>query len=302
MQGTLDSFRLADVLQLLSATAKTGCLRIEGDGGRGTVWLQDGAVTSATADRVPGDALDEVVCDLLRFEQGSFAFSTDERAPDALGDGYDLGDLLDRAGELLSERRGLEAVVPSLDHEVGLTERLAGDGHVTVTAEQWTALVAVGAGCTVGDLASTLGLTELSALRTVHDLVTSGLTTVRPSRTSSGLPSRREQSRPARSAPPDRPRADHHARPDHGRRDHARADRSRPDPAVLDPAVPDRAWSDPWSDPQWSDSERSDHQGSDPQRSDYQRSDNGAMPDEPQPERRRSVNGRWPDPPPHIPS
>jgi hypothetical protein len=198
LKGTLDAFGVEDVLRMLAGSAKTGCLRVEGDGGRATVWLHDGAVTSAATDRVSGSPLDEVLCDLLRYQEGSFAFEPDDDAPDSNGDGNGrrgrsgrsgrdrrdghepVPELLVRAGTLLAERRQLEAVVPSFDHRVGLTARLADGDHVTIRAEQWAVLVAVGAGCTVGELATTLGLGELAALRTVHDLVTAGLTTVHP--------------------------------------------------------------------------------------------------------------------------
>jgi len=239
LKGTLDAFGVEDVLQMLAGSAKTGCLRVEGDGGRATVWLRDGAVTSAATDRVSGSALDEVLCDLLRYEEGSFAFEPDEapedEAPDGDGDGngdgrrgrsgrkgrgrrdgHDLRDryepvpeLLARAGTLLAERRALEAVVPSFDHRVGLTARLADGDHVTIRAEQWAVLVAVGAGCTVGELATTLGLGELAALRTVYDLVTAGLGTVHPAAprasrngraVTASSPEPRPSRRPARKA------------------------------------------------------------------------------------------------------
>jgi hypothetical protein len=181
LQGTLDAFGLAEVLQLLAATEKTGCLRVEGDGGQGEVWLRDGRVTAASSAQASGPPLDEIICELLRNERGSFTFEIDHRTPDAAG-AEDVDDLLDRADMLLAEWRELTTVVPSLHDQVTLVERLAERREVTVNKGQWPALVAVGRGCTVGDLADTLSLTELSALRMVHDLVTSGLTTVHPGR------------------------------------------------------------------------------------------------------------------------
>jgi hypothetical protein len=194
LQGTLDTFGLADVLQMLSATVKTGCLRVDGDGGQGEVWLRDGVVTAARTDRMSSGPLDEVVCDLLRFGSGSFVFEVDERAPEA-DQPEDLNDLLDRAELMLAEWHDLEAVIPSLGHRVGLVERLPEGEEVTVTAGQWPALVAVGKGCTVGDLASSLGLTELRVLRTVHDLVTSGLTTIDAARPAGHRPRRTPRTR-----------------------------------------------------------------------------------------------------------
>lgn len=190
LHGDLDTFGLADVLQLLAATSKTGCLRVEGDGGQGAVWVRDGMVTTATTDRVPEAPLDEVVCDLLRQHTGTYTFEVDERAP-VVDQPENVHDLLDRSETLLAEWHDLEEVVPSLDHRIGMVEQLPEGQEVVVTATQWHALVAVGQGCSVGELAGALGLTELHALRTVHGLVTAGLTTVGEVRSPLTTPARR---------------------------------------------------------------------------------------------------------------
>jgi hypothetical protein len=194
LQGTLDAFGLAEVLPLLAATAKTGHLQVEGDGGHGDVWVRDGAVTAASTDRVSDAPLDEVLCDLLRYQTGSFTFELDESSPEAATP-ENVHDLLDRAYELLAEWNDLQAVVPSLGHRLRLVEHLSDGEQVTVTAAQWPALVAVGDGCTVGDLAAALSVTELQALRVVHDLVTSGLTTLQPARPASQRTRRTAQPR-----------------------------------------------------------------------------------------------------------
>lgn len=189
LRGTLDTFELADVLHLLETSSRTGRLQLEGDGGKGTVWVRDGRVTAAETDRVSGAPLDEVVCDLLRYETGSFTFELDEAAPQ-LAAPPSAHELLDRAEAMLTEWRALQTVVPSLEHRVGLVDAIPHE-EITITASQWPALVAVGDGCTVGGLATTLGLTELHVLRTVHDLVVSGLTTIdddRPARSRTRRP------------------------------------------------------------------------------------------------------------------
>ncbi|HET9610748.1 MAG TPA: DUF4388 domain-containing protein [Acidimicrobiales bacterium] len=179
LQGTLDTFSLPDVLRLLATTSKTGRLRIDGDRGHGSVWLADGGVVDADAERaVDGTPTDEVVFELLRFSAGSFAFDGDDVAA-ANGKPEDVEVLLKRASSLLSEWTELEAVVPSLEHEVTLSGDLSAD-EVTIDAERWRSLVAVAAGCTVGELASTLGLTELGVSRAVRDLVDLGVADVDP--------------------------------------------------------------------------------------------------------------------------
>jgi hypothetical protein len=177
LQGTLDTFSLPDVLKLLATTSKTGRLRIDGDRGQGSVWLRDGRVVDADADRsVDGAPTDEVVFELLRFGSGSFAFDADHHTPNAEHPD-EVDDLLRRANALLSEWTELEAVVPSLDHRVRLTSELSSD-DVTIDADRWRSLVAVAGGRSVGQVASSLGLSELNVSRAVRDLVELGVADV----------------------------------------------------------------------------------------------------------------------------
>jgi hypothetical protein len=183
LQGTLDTFSLPDVLRLLATTSKSGRLRIEGDRGRGSVWLAGGGIVDAAADRViEGTPADEVVFELLRFDSGSFAFDGDDTAT-AGGDPEDVETVLRRASSLLSEWTELENVVPSLEHEVCLASDLSVD-EVTIDADRWRSLVAVSSGRTVGELATSLGLTELGVSRAVRDLVDLGVADVEPPGTS----------------------------------------------------------------------------------------------------------------------
>ena len=213
LQGTLDTFSLPDVLRLLATTSKTGRLRIEGDRGRGSVWLTEGSVVDADADRViDGTPTDEVVFELLRFDSGSFAFDGDDTAAGA-GEPEEVEAILRRANSLLSEWTELEAVVPSLEHEVSLAADLSAD-EVTIDADRWRSLVAVSAGRTVGELATTLGLTELGVSRAVRDLVDLGVADV-DAPGSAGVMSARSLSAelPPRRGPATDPRTPALARP-----------------------------------------------------------------------------------------
>jgi hypothetical protein len=209
LQGTLDTFSLPDVLKLLATTSKTGRLRIDGDRGQGSVWLRDGRVVDADADRaVDAAPTDEVVFELLRFGSGSFAFDSDKHTPNAEHPD-EVDDLLRRANALLSEWTELEAVVPSLDHRVTLTSELSAD-EVTIGADRWRSLVAVAGGRSVGEVASSLGLSELNVSRAVRDLVELGVADVdspepipEPSRLPDlpDLPSERPRRAASRSRP-----------------------------------------------------------------------------------------------------
>jgi Domain of unknown function (DUF4388) len=179
-EGMLDAFALPDVLRLLAVTRKTGCLLLEGDGGRGCVWVYDGALVAATTEgAVEAMPVDEVMFQLLRVERGSFRFTADEPS---LGDDrqlLEIESILQRASQLLEEWRDLELVVPSLTHRVALAQELS-RAQVTLDARVWPALVAMASSRSVGELAGTLGLGELGISRLVGDLVDLGVAVVGP--------------------------------------------------------------------------------------------------------------------------
>jgi hypothetical protein len=181
LRGTLDTFGLPDVLRLLATTGKTGRLQVDGDQGQGSVWLRDGAVLTALTDRAESAPPDEALADLLRYEMGDFAFDAAFDASDGSVNGaepHDLEQLLSSASRLLDEWNELLAVVPSLDHRVSLVEALPEDEEVTLDTHRWSIITTLGPGCTAGELASALDLTELDVLRTVHDLVELGIAEV----------------------------------------------------------------------------------------------------------------------------
>lgn len=177
LQGTLDTFALPDVLRLLAATKKSGRLRITGPRGAGSVWVAGGAVTGIEATHAPHatTAVDGLF-ELLRFNDGSFVFEADV-ANEADGPADEVEALLAEAEALLAEWREIEAVVPSLDAYVTLRRALAGP-EITIAAEQWPTVVAVGAGATVRRIGDDLCLAEIPVSRAVRDLVDLGVVDV----------------------------------------------------------------------------------------------------------------------------
>jgi hypothetical protein len=177
LQGTLDTFALADVLRLLSATQKTGRLRIGGGRGGGSIWMTSGAVTGLEVSHAPyATAPVDALFELLRFTEGSFTFDADV-VHESPSPAADIEELLTGAEALLAEWREIESVVPSMDAWVTLRRSLAVE-VVSIDQERWATLVAVGAGATVRTLATALDLGELPVSRAVRDLVELGVADV----------------------------------------------------------------------------------------------------------------------------
>jgi len=181
LQGTLDGFALPDVLRFLASSAKTGCLHVDGDRGRGQVWLDDGMFAAAATTRLSAGTspLHEMVFELLRFQQGSFSFTPDDPPPGTDGYCADLEVVLEQARHLLDEWHMLETVVPSLDHRITPVAELA-CRQVTFDAQLWSTFAATAGGCTVAELAHTLEVGELDITRRAHDLVELGVAVIEP--------------------------------------------------------------------------------------------------------------------------
>ncbi len=177
LQGTLETFALPDVLRLLASTKKTGCYRLDGNRGSGSLWVKDGQiiggeVEGAVAPTPPA----EVAFELLRFTDGDFVFDADAE-PDTAADPVDVETILEQAESMLAEWKVIEAVVPSLDSWVSLRAELPSD-EVTIRADRWISVVAIGGGVSIARLGSRLGLGELPVSRTVKELLELGLVEV----------------------------------------------------------------------------------------------------------------------------
>ncbi len=205
LQGTLDTFALVDVLRLLSTTRKVGRLRVSGEAGSGSLWLDTGDIVGSellVRGAQAGSAV-EVVFQLLRFEQGSFVFDAGS-VPSSTGDARDVESVLVEAEVMLAERRSLEEVVPSLDAwlSLALTPAL-GEREVLIDAGRWCIIAATGSGASVAEVGRTAGLGDLAVMRAVKDLVELGLLEIgEAARPSTARPPRAVPDEPAWSAPP----------------------------------------------------------------------------------------------------
>jgi Domain of unknown function (DUF4388) len=174
LQGTIDTFELTEVVRLLAAGAKTGVLRLEGTRGAGRVWVDDGKVTAIEVDHAPlADGHAEAMFELLRFEDGSFTFSSDER-PDDPGTPTELEEILTDAEAQLAEWREIEAVVPTTRATVSLRAELS-RADVVLDKARWRLVAAIGGGVTVATLGEAMGLGELPVSRAVKELVELGV-------------------------------------------------------------------------------------------------------------------------------
>jgi hypothetical protein len=175
LSGTLETFSLPDVLRLLASTKKSGLLALDGDRGRGALWVLDGDLVAGEADRSVVDDVDAVLFELLRFADATFEFDASATAPDA-DDRRGVDDALESAEARLEEWREIESVVPSLQVRVRMVPEV--DDEVQVSRDTWRVLACVGTGASGHDVAHHLGQGEFDVCRALRDLVDAGMVEV----------------------------------------------------------------------------------------------------------------------------
>lgn len=168
LQGSLENFALDEVLGLLSSTSKTGQLDIKGDRGSGALMFREGRLVDATASfTANGTGIEDVMFELLRYSEGSFTFTA--RQIEATEYEENVVTVLGGAENRLVDWRSIEAVVPSLNHQVTPAEDLPSE-EITISRAEWSALTTIGAGCPASTVCERLSLGEVEGSRQIKNL------------------------------------------------------------------------------------------------------------------------------------
>ena len=174
LRGSVASFPLETIVQLIAATAKTGQLEIRGGGESGTLGFSEGRLVSAMSGDDTGDpALGAV----FALSDGEFEFLPWSDAPATNLTG-DLNQLLDRA-VVQRDRIVADRELISDDRmRFALSEGAAAAGEVRLSADQWRTLLAVNGERDLHAIAGHLKLGRLGSLAVLADLVRSGIVEV----------------------------------------------------------------------------------------------------------------------------
>ncbi len=177
LQGSLDDFALDEVLGLLASTSKSGRLRLSGNRGTGSLWLDKGHLTAAEASKIPGKAgVEDVVFEMLRFADGTFSFMIDD-VPTEIGSPEQVDFVVQLAQDRLAEWRTIESVVPSLAHTISLADELPGE-DLEISRSEWKTVIAVSGNATVEPVCDQLGLDEVDGSRRIMQMIQRGLLTI----------------------------------------------------------------------------------------------------------------------------
>lgn len=211
--GSLESFRLGDIVRLIAAGGKSGVLKVDSDRMTGRIFIADGGVTFATTREIEGSGrprrsvgssrvsedrrsrrlrddptfaggdpveqqIVEVFVRLTRDHSGRFSFVPGV-TPSGGGDEttpFEVDAIIAQADAHIEQWRRIEALVPDPHAVYRVAPELPADQfEVTLDPRSWLFLAATGEGSSVHDLADRLGIFEFPTAVQVAELVRRGL-------------------------------------------------------------------------------------------------------------------------------
>jgi hypothetical protein len=181
LQGTFETLALAELLGLLSQSRKTGALWLDAGQASAVIYIVDGrccAALSSDAAEAITDApsllvrLVDLCFGVARAEDGSFRFGVEE-PPWRCAETVDLEVVNDELARL----REIQAVIPSLECRIRLTDELGID-EIVIDRERWRLLTAIDGRRNVRDLVRKTNRAVLEVCHAVVALVDAGAVTV----------------------------------------------------------------------------------------------------------------------------
>jgi hypothetical protein len=173
-QGSLSDLPLADIVQLVAVSGKTGMFSLTRASERGSVFLQNGQITHARVGDVEGE---DAIYALALWTSGTFLFS-----PGSEGDKQTITrsntNLLIEAARRSDEWKILSKKIPSTGSVPRLvaSERLA--GPITLTPQEWVVITRCDGRATIDEIARALRKSSFDVAKTLFGLVTAALVEV----------------------------------------------------------------------------------------------------------------------------
>ena len=170
-QGSLNELPLADIVQLVAVSGKTGMFSMTRASEKGYVYLQNGQITHAKIGDLEGD---DAIYALALWSQGTFQFS-----PGVESDAHSITrsntNLLLEAARRSDEWKILSRKIPATDSVPVLISREGATGPVTLTPVEWKVVTKTDGQRSIDDIARSLRLSSFDVAKTLYGLVTAEL-------------------------------------------------------------------------------------------------------------------------------
>ena len=173
IKGDLQEVKLPDIMQLMSASSRTGCFILSKDKEDGYIYLEGGQVVHAVCGDLVGE---DAIYSLAIWPHGQFRFEMDE-TPAEKTISKRITSILMEVARKMDEWRVLSKRIPSLD----LIPELESLGHkkVSFNTQEWHVLSKINGVNSINQIASLTGLVAIDVAKLIYGLVASGLVCLR---------------------------------------------------------------------------------------------------------------------------
>lgn len=197
-QGSLKELPLADIVQLVAVSGKTGMFALNRGVDQGAVYIQNGQITHATVNDTEGE---DAIYALALWNEGQFQFSAGIE-PEARTITRSNTNLLMEAARRSDEWKILSKKIPTTEAVPQLVCREGLSEPVTLTPMEWLVVTGIDGIKSIEDIARAARLSAFDVAKTLYGLITADLVGIR-----SKAEARAASAAVAQAAPPAAPAA-----------------------------------------------------------------------------------------------
>lgn len=176
LQGSLKHLQLADVIQLISVSGKTGMFHLKKEEHVGQIYLKDGNMVHAELGEIKGE---EAVYELAIWNDGEFHFEPDVE-PATRTISKSNTNLLMEAARRLDEWRVLSRKISDLDAIPEFVVDQGSDrGQIQLNTHEWLILSKINGKQSIREIAKTSNVPVFDICKVLYGLVTHGLVSLK---------------------------------------------------------------------------------------------------------------------------
>lgn len=174
-QGSLKELPLADIVQLVAVSGKTGMFSLTRGAEKGAVYIQNGQITHARVNDVEGE---DAIYALALWNDGQFQFSAGIDA-EARTITRSNTNLLMEAARRSDEWKILSKKIPTTDAVPQLVCREGLSEPVTLTPMEWLVVTGIDGSRSIEEIARVARASAFDVAKTLYGLITADLVEIR---------------------------------------------------------------------------------------------------------------------------
>ncbi len=174
-QGSLKELPLADIVQLVAVSGKTGMFALNRGAEQGAVYIQNGQITHAKVNDTEGE---DAIYSLALWNEGQFQFSAGIE-PEGRTITRSNTNLLMEAARRSDEWKILSKKIPTTESVPQLVCREGLSEPVTLTPMEWLVVTGIDGARSIEEIARAARISAFDVAKTLYGLITADLVEIR---------------------------------------------------------------------------------------------------------------------------